>query len=78
MKKEIRTELRILNKAKRKVDRDWKREQIAIRRAFAEAERQHESNIAFIMRRDKKAERAGTKELTKINRRILILEGRLA
>ena len=78
MKKEIRAELRILTKARNKVDRDWLRRQKEIRRAFQIADKVHEQAIADITKVDKKSERIVTKELAKINRRILILEGRLS
>ena len=78
MKKEIRAELRMLNKDKAKVQRDWSRRQKEIRRSFAMADKIHERAIKDINQADAAYEKGTAKELARISRRISILEGRLA
>ena len=74
MKKEIRAEIRALKQAAQKAARDFDREI----RANIKAITQHERAIHQLNRRDGLLSRRQASAVCKINRRILILEGRLA
>ena len=67
MKKEYLTEIKTLVRAERKLNRDYDR--------FAA---QNKRQIARLQRDRLKAAKATGRELMKIDRRILILEGRLS
>lgn len=74
MKKEIRAEIKILKGAVKKVAREFDREIVANLKAIT----QHERAIRQLTKRDGLLSRRLASATAKINRRILILEGRLA
>ena len=78
MKKEIRAELRILKKARNKIDSDWQNENRQILAHSRNATRTHQRLIKDWIARSNLSTKVANKHFAKIDRRISILQGRLA